>query len=156
MFKELRRHDRELSRSETEDILVKGSYGVLSMNGADDYAYGVPLSYVYMDNCLYFHCALEGQKLSCIRHNNKVTFCVVGEANPLPNEFSMQYKSAIVFGKATEVNNDEKLAALVALVEKYANDNDYIVKGKQYALNSLHKTAVVRIDIEHMTGKARR
>jgi hypothetical protein len=46
------------------------------------------------------------------------------------------------------------LKALVALVEKYSSE--YLEKGKEYAANSIDKTVVIRIDIERITGKARR
>ena len=54
------------------------------MNAGDDYGYGVPLSYVFQDNSIYLHCALEGKKLTYLRRHNKVSFCVVGEAEPCP------------------------------------------------------------------------
>jgi len=154
MFKEVRRQDRKLSDAETDELLLNGNYGVLSMIGENGYAYGVPLSYVYSDNSIYLHCASEGQKLAYIRINNKVSFCVVGEASPLPDQFSMKYESAIIFGKAMEIEGEEKLKALIAFVEKYSSK--YMEKGKELASNSLHKTVVIRIDIESITGKARR
>jgi hypothetical protein len=154
MFKEMRRQDRELSQTETAEILVNGTYGVLSINKENDYAYGVPLSYVYTGNSIYCHCALEGQKLTCIRSNNKVTFCVVGTANPLPDKFSVEYTSAIAFGRASEVYDEEKFTALMAFVEKYSSN--YLEKGKKYIDNDQHKTVVIKLDIEHLTGKARK
>lgn len=105
MFQEMRRQDRALSRPEIEEILVNGMFGVLSMNGRDDYAYGVPLSYVYLENMIYLHCALEGKELTHIPQDNSVSFCVVEEAEPLPTKFSMKYKSALVFTKVYEVDN---------------------------------------------------
>jgi nitroimidazol reductase NimA-like FMN-containing flavoprotein (pyridoxamine 5'-phosphate oxidase superfamily) len=155
MFSVIRRKDRELNRTETEKILLKGIYGVLSMNGANDYAYGVALSYVYTDNSLYLHCAPEGRKITLIRNDNRVSFCVVGEAIPLVDQFNMKYESAIVFGKAYEVDQEERLKALMLFVEKYSTA-EYLDKGKAYALNSLHKTAVIRVDIEFISGKAKR
>jgi uncharacterized protein len=156
MFTQMRRQDRELTPSETDDILAKGSYGVLSMNGGNDYAYGVPLSYVYRGARIYFHCALEGKKLTRIRQDNRVAFCVVGEAIPMTDKYSMRYKSIIAFGKVREVDGDEKMAALLALVEKYACDQEYLAKGKDHAVNAFAKTAVLRMDIERLSGKARR
>ena len=41
--------------------------------------YAVPLSYVFHDQCIYFHCATEGHKLDNIRANPAVSFCVVGQ-----------------------------------------------------------------------------
>ena len=157
MFQEMRRQDRQLTRPEAEEILVNGVYGVLAINAGDDYAYGVPFSYIYQDNKIYLHCALEGKKLTLIRRNNKVSFCVVEGAEPLPHKYSMKYKSAMAFGKAMEVNDkQEQLAALIALVEKYYTDKDHIEKGKVKAAESLHKTLVIRIDVDHLTGKVRK
>lgn len=157
MFQEMRRQDRQLSRTEAEEILTKGLYGVLSINGGDDYAYGVPFSYVYQDNKIYLHCALEGKKLTLMRRNNKVSFCVVTGAETLPHKYSMKYQSAMAFGKAVEVEDKpEKLASLIALVEKYYTDKDHIEKGKMKAVESLYKTLVLRIDVDHLTGKVRK
>lgn len=157
MFREMRRGDRSLSSSETSDVLTKANYGILSMNVENDYAYGVPMSYVYTGAIIYLHSALDGAKLTNLRNNNQVCFSVVGDAYPLTEEFSMRYVSAIVFGLASEVeSDDEKLEALMAMIEKYATTADYLEKGKAYALNALQKTAVIRIDIQHMTGKSRK
>jgi nitroimidazol reductase NimA-like FMN-containing flavoprotein (pyridoxamine 5'-phosphate oxidase superfamily) len=157
MFQEMRRQDRQLTRPEAESILARGLYGVLSVNAGDDYAYGVPFSYVYQNNKIYLHCALEGKKLNLMRHNNKVSFCVVTGAEPLPHKYSMKYQSAMAFGKAIEVHDPkEQLAALIALVEKYYTDPGHIEKGKVKAAESLHRTLVLRIDLDHITGKIRK
>ncbi|MFI5354021.1 MAG: pyridoxamine 5'-phosphate oxidase family protein [Desulfobaccales bacterium] len=157
MFQEMRRQDRQLTRPEAEEILANGLYGVLAINAGDDYAYGVPFSYVYGANRIYLHCAPEGKKLTLLRRNNKVSFGVVLEAEPLPHKYSMKYQSAMAFGKAVEVkDNREKLAALIALVEKYYTDHDHIEKGKVKAAESLDKTLVIRIDVDHLTGKVRK
>ncbi|MGB8873020.1 MAG: pyridoxamine 5'-phosphate oxidase family protein, partial [Desulfobaccales bacterium] len=156
-----RRLDRGLTRPQAEEILAAGSFGFLSMNGGDDYAYGVPFSYVYVQNSIYLHCALQGKKLDLIRRDNRVSFCVVQGAEPifkLPDTFSMKYKSALVFGKIYEVAQDqEKLQGLIALVEKYFRDDpEHLELGKVKAANSLDRTAVLRLDIDHLTGKVRR
>ena len=157
MFQAMRRQDRQLTRPETEAVLARGLYGVLSINAGDDYGYGVPFSYVYQDNKIYLHCALEGKKLTLMRRNNKVGFCVVLDAEPKPDKYSMKYRSAMAFGRASEVRDPaEQLSALIALVEKYYTDRDHIEKGKVKAAESLHQTLVIRIDIDHLTGKVRK
>lgn len=157
MFQPMRKQDREMSRPEAEEILAKGMYGVLSMNAGDDYGYGVPLSYVFQDNSIYLHCALEGKKLTYLRRYPKVTFCVVGESAPTPDKYSMTYQSVIVFGRAIEVNDrEEKVKTLIDLVKKYYTDAEHIEKGKEVAANFVDKTVVIRIEIDHLTGKAKR
>lgn len=154
MFRDMRKKERMLPPEEAADLLERGSYGVLSTTGEDGYAYGVPLSYAYLDNSIYFHCALEGQKLDNIKNNDLVSFCVVGDTRPIPDKFSMEYESVILFGRASEVQGDEKEKALLALVEKYSKE--YITEGIEYIGRSKDKTAVIKIEIEHITGKARK
>jgi uncharacterized protein len=157
MFPEMRLQKRQVTRQEAEDILSRGLYGVLAINGGGAYAYGVPLSYVYLDNRIYLHCAPEGRKLTLLRQDHQVCFCVVQEAEPLADRFSMKYQSAMAFGRAREIeDNEEKMAALIAVVEKYYPDGERRRKGRQYAAESLHKTIVIRLDIDYLTGKARK
>ena len=134
--------------------MESGLCGVLSMNGGAG-PYGIPLSYVYLNGCVYFHCAAAGEKLERLRADGRVSFCVVAEAVPLPAEFSMRYRSAIAAGKAGEVADDaEKSAALIALVEKYSG-KEYLKSGKDKAAAALSHTLVFKINIESLTGKAR-
>ena len=57
MFREMRRKKQQLSPEICEDILTRGTSGVLALLGDDDYPYAVPISYVYDGAKLYFHCA---------------------------------------------------------------------------------------------------
>lgn len=150
----MRKKERELEITEAIEILSKCEYGILSTVGENGYAYGVPLSYVYMDNSIYFHCATEGYKLDNIASNNKISFCVVGQTCILPEKFSTKYESVIIFGKTAEVSGDEKNAALLEIVNKYSKE--YMEKGKEYINKASAATKVIKIDIEHISGKARR
>ncbi|MCY6960239.1 pyridoxamine 5'-phosphate oxidase family protein [Clostridium brassicae] len=154
MFKEIRRKDRELDIAEAIEVLNNCDYGILSTVGENGYAYGVPVSYVYLKNSIYFHCAVEGQKLDNLINNNKVSFCVVGETCILPNKFSTKYESVIIFGKANEVFDDEKDMVMLELLRKYSKE--YLEKGKEYIKNTSEKVKVIRVSIEHISGKARR
>lgn len=154
MFKEIRRKDRELDIAEAIEVLNNCDYGILSTVGENGYAYGVPVSYVYLKNSIYFHCAVEGQKLDNLINNNKVSFCVVGETCILPNKFSTKYESVIIFGKANEVFDDEKDMVMLELLRKYSKE--YVEKGKEYIKNTSEKVKVIRVSIEHISGKARR
>ena len=57
VFREMRRKKQVLSQKEVEDILHKGTSGVLALLGDNDYPYAVPISYVYDDGKVYFHSA---------------------------------------------------------------------------------------------------
>lgn len=153
MFKKMRRVDRELDRSEAAKILETGNYGVLSTVGQDGYAYGIPLNYVYRNGSLYFHGALDGHKYENIAVNNRVSFCVVGEAETLPERFSTKYQSAIAFGEIYVVEGEEKREALLGFIEKYSRE--YMEKGVKYIDSDQQKTKVLKINVEHISGKAR-
>ena len=154
MFREMRRKDRQIGTEAALEILKNGEYGVLSTVGENGYAYGIPLSYTYTDNKIYFHCAKEGTKLDNIKFSNKVSFCVVGKTEVLPCKFSTNYESVVVFGDAFETEGEEKIKGLMDVVKKYSPG--FIVEGEKYLEASAHETTVVRIDIKHLTGKARK
>ncbi|HHT64036.1 MAG: pyridoxamine 5'-phosphate oxidase family protein [Bacillota bacterium] len=152
MFPELRRKDRKMGEEEAREILAKGEYGVLSMVSPSGYGYGIPLSYVYLNNAIYFHCALHGYKRDILKTNNKVSFCVIGEAVTIPEKFSVKYRSVIVFGRAVEVFESERETALLALAAKYSPD--YPEEGKAEIRKDGPRTCVIKIIVEHISGKA--
>ena len=78
---------------------------------------------------------------------------MVGNTEPIPEKFSYRYESVIVFGQATEVYGEEKEEALVALIEKYFAE--FMEKGKEYVKKDGVKAKIIKINIEHLTGKAR-
>jgi len=152
--KPIRRTDREISLDEAKAILVDAEYGVLSTVDSDGQPYGVPLSYVYRNDAIYFHCALSGQKLDNIDFNAKVSFCAVGKTKVLPDKFGTEYESAIAFGVASAVTGSERLDALLWLLEKYCAD--FIEAGKQYIEQKDTITKVIKIAVSQVSGKARR
>lgn len=153
MFKQMRRNDRQISNEETIDLLEKCEYGVLSTVGENGFAYGVPLNYIYIEGNIYFHCATEGSKLENIVFNDKVSLCVVGKTEVLPDKFSCKYESAIVFGRAKEVFDEEKKKALIGIVQKYSSE--FMDKGLEYINKDISKTKIIKICIDHISGKGR-
>jgi nitroimidazol reductase NimA-like FMN-containing flavoprotein (pyridoxamine 5'-phosphate oxidase superfamily) len=151
MFLEMRRKEKQITKDECEKILHKGEYGVLSTMGLNGYPYSTPLNYVYFEENIYFHSAIDGHKLQNIKSNKNVCFSVVGDIKLIPEKFTTNYESVVMFGQATTVIGKEKINALLALINKYSND--YLVEGDKYILKDNHITEVVRISIDHMTGK---
>lgn len=156
-FPEMRRKDRQLSDAKARDILQNGRYGVLSTVDADGQPYGVPISYAYDEaaGVIYLHCAREGHKLTNIRSNNRVSFCVVNDASvhTLPAIFSTEYQSTIVTGTIKELEGDPKSAGLFTIIEKYAPD--YLEEGREYIKKLFPATILLCLTIDRITGKGR-
>lgn len=77
MFRKMRRNKQLLSIDDTVAVMERCTNGVLACMGDNDYPYAVPLSYVYLDNKIYFHSAKVGHKVDAIIRNPKVSFSVM-------------------------------------------------------------------------------
>lgn len=153
MFRKMRRIKQLLSKEEIIEILNVCSYGVLGVNGDDDYPYTVPVNYAFKDDKLFFHCAMEGHKIDSIKSNDKVTFSVIEKDEVIEKSFDTDFRSVSIFGRARILTDDsEKRYALECLVEKYSPN--YIEQGQKVIDNQLNRVCVVEVKIEHMTGKA--
>lgn len=152
LFDKMRKIERQVSVAQTEQMLTDGEYCVLATLCDNGYPYATPLSYVYADGNIYFHCATEGQKLRNINCHQKVSLTVVADTDLRPDKFTTKYKSVVVFGTASEIDGDEKKKALLWIIEKYSPD--FLDKGKTYIEKAYDKTNIVKIEIDHMTGKA--
>ncbi len=138
------------------DLLNTCHVGHLGTVGRDGYPLVKPLNFAYADEKIYFHSAKEGEKIEDIRRDARVCFEVAlpiayvkGTAdNPCRAEYL--YRSVILKGRASVIENrTEKLFALERLMKKYQPENGY----GDFPEEKLKITAIVRIDIEQMTGK---
>jgi uncharacterized protein len=86
--------------------------------------------------------------------NSKISFCVVGNTQVLPEKFGTKYESTIVFGVATEAFDLEKQNALIGLIEKYSAS--YYEEGMKYIEALTAKARVFKISISSITGKSRK
>lgn len=152
MFREMRRIGNALPKEDAIAMMKKATNGVLSVAGDDGYPYGVPVSFVYLDDQIIFHCATEGHKMDAILRNPKVSFCVVEQDLIVPQEFNTLYRSAIAFGKARVMTGEEKREYIEAIAKRYAPDFDS--EAKAYIESDWNCFHVVVIDVEHITGKA--
>ena len=148
----MRRKDKEISdESAIKSIIEKANVCRLGMvNGNTPYI--VPLCFGYHDNVLYFHGSLKGQKIDLIRKNPNVCFEFDLITEPVESEnacdWSMKYQSVIGFGKAVFIeSSDEKWKALSVIMAQYSN------RLFQFPENMLKATAVIKVEIESMTGK---
>ena len=128
---------------------------MLATVGQGGWPYAVPVNHVLAGDALYIHCAQEGHKLENIAHEERVCFCAVAGAEVLPERLSTLYESAIVFGKATVVTDSaERRRAMELLAARFCGG--VTPEAKRTIAESGPHTAIVRIDIERITGKAHR
>ena len=153
-MKKLRRKDRAITEEEAVALLNKAEYGVLSTVSENGKPYGVPLNFCIINDCIYFHCAVEGQKIDNIKQNKLVSFCAVGNTELLPDKFGTKYESIIVSGEVEEVFDMNKQKAMEGLLHKYSPE--FIDKGIEYIEGLREKTRVFKINIKKLTGKARK
>ncbi len=154
----MRKASREMPADWALDIMRKAPYITVSFIRPNGTAYGVPLSLASTDDkTWYFHCAPEGDKLDAIAAHPEVCLSAVTKCTPTvgPNDgsFTLQYRSAIAFGRAVLVTDvEEKVAALRAISERFLPQ--YMDAFDEAIRRSLHRTAVVRITLTASpTGK---
>lgn len=154
----MRKKSREMDSQWALDIMHRAPYITVSFTRADDKAYGLPLSLASEnDTEWYFHCALEGEKLEAIKAHPQVCLSAVARCTPTvgpkDGSFTLQYKSAIAFGKAEIVSDDkEKIEALRLICQRFLPN--HMDAFDSSIARSLSRTAVVRITLtEPPTGK---
>jgi nitroimidazol reductase NimA-like FMN-containing flavoprotein (pyridoxamine 5'-phosphate oxidase superfamily) len=148
----VRRTEKEITDiAEIEDIVSKAEVCRIGLVDGDE-PYIVPVFFGYEKNAIYFHCAPDGKKLDLIRNNSRV--CVEMETGVAikkgekPCGWSATYRSVIGVGRASILDKDEeKVHGLNVLMNHYTDGDTNADFPK------LDVTAVVRIDIEHMSGK---
>lgn len=152
MFREMRRIRQQLPQEKNIEILTRGTSGVLSVLGDEGYPYGVPMSYVYQDGTIYFHCGMSGHKLDAIAKNEKVCFCVIDQDQVVETEYTSYFRSVIVFGKARVIHDiTEKRQTLELLAKRYAPNHP---EGRNAEIErQFERVCMISLSIDHMTGK---
>lgn len=121
----------------------------------DGLPYVVPMNFGLGENCLFLHCATEGRKLDILRQNDRVCFEMDFLREIRQGQVSCgwgaRYESVIGFGRAILVDDAaEKRFALDRIMDHYRAQGPYA-----YPDDILAKTAIIRIEIESLTGKCR-
>lgn len=135
------------------------AFGVLALADGDQPLVNVNLFALDPDRrALYLHTARIGRTPETIAENPKVCFVVADMGRLLPadeaSEFSVEYESVVVFGRASAVEDaDEARHGLQLLLDRYAPhlrpDRNY----RPITDEALGRTRVYRVDIESWSGK---
>ena len=110
------------------------------------------MNFGYMTAAYTLHSAVEGRKIEILKNQN-VCFEVETECESvkadLPCEWSMKYQSVIGFGKAHFLEETgQKIKGLDVITEKFTG-----LPYTNYGEGMLKRLAVIRVDIESVTGK---
>lgn len=149
------RKDREKDAAFAWQVLREAPFGTLSLVNGNGEPYAVPISHVAVPekNCLYFHCAKVGAKMDIFREGCPAVLSAVSRADVIPNQYEMDYASAVAKGRLEVVTEDgERRDALFVLCERYdpGRAEKFAESMKKYGAN----TCVVRMDVSELTGKA--
>lgn len=153
MHREMKRGDKEVkSREWMEDVLKHGQIIYIALSTMDGEPYVLPLGYGYEDGVIYLHGGNRGQKKDMAAQNPKVSFNVSIDTEVMRSSvganFSMKYKSVTGFGRIVELTTlDEKNKALEILMKQYDGPHTDLTE------SNMNSVWVVKIDIDHMTGK---
>ena len=140
----MRRTDRAQDRAFALSLIDRCTHGVMAISTGEDTPYCIPLSFVRVEDTLYFHCARQGRKVELLRRCPQVCVTFVGEDRPAfvaPAMYTTYFQSVVVTGTAYEITGPaEKTAALRALCQKVTPEH---MDGFEAAMEkSLSVTAV--------------
>ncbi len=159
----MRRKQSEITNpAELARILDAATIGRMATIGRDGYPYITPVNFVYDRGCIYFHCALKGEKLDNITRDARVCFEVdiplaykdlgfdpEGGACKL-HQF---YHCVIIRGEARVLPDGERKAAVLnALVAKHEPGKSFQTLEADFP--ACKACAVVEIKPRSMTGKS--
>ena len=153
MFRELIRRNKKISMEECLHILKTEKRGVLSVNGDNDYPYGMPMNHWYNeeDGKIYFHCGKVGHRLDALKKDSKVSFCTYNEGYRNQGEWPLNVKSVIVFGKIEIVDELDRIIDITKkLSYKFTHDDEYINAEIEH---HVHRTLLLVLTPEHICGK---
>ena len=153
MFRPMRRSPQALSHEEMIDLLKTETRGVMSVQGDNGYPYGYPINH-YSDeeaNKIYIHGATFGHRVSAVKKDPKVSYCVFGGEYQKEGDWAKYVKSVIVFGKAELVEDAEEIVRISRLLcDKFPCPPEYV---EHEIEKDAPRTLVIAINIEDMNGK---
>ena len=144
-------------------FLSEESTGRISSIDKEGFPQIIPMNFVFLDNSVYMHSHIRGEKIENIKRNSKVGFEVDRNLEFLPSYFSdpddasladTLYISVVIKGEAVLVEDrKEKVLALNGLMEKYQPEGQYTPMRED--MDVLDATAVIKVTSKKMNGKYR-
>ena len=144
-----------------KDFLNDEHVGRISSIDENGFPQIIPMNFVFLNDAIYIHSHVKGEKLNNISRDNKVGFEADRELEFLPSYFEdphnasladTLYISVVIKGIASFVTDrEEKTLALNGLMEKYQPEGQYDpIKSDMRVLDAV---IVIKIVPETMSGK---
>ena len=121
----------------------------------------IPMNFVFLNDSVYMHSHIRGEKIENIKRNSKVGFEVDRNLEFLPSYFfdpndaslaDTLYISVVMKGTCIIVkDNEEKVLALNGLMKKYQPEGGYEPMNPE--MDVLNEVAVIKIVPNTMRGK---
>ncbi len=157
-----RKFNEVTDKNDIGAILLGSRIGRLATVGQDGYPYITPVNYVYLRGSIYFHCALQGEKLDNMQRDSKVCFAVDRPLAYLDTGYDTDmsvcdvgqfYQSVVIRGRAEIIIDvTEKVEALNALMACHENDPEFAAITS--VTPAVARCAVVAVRVESLSAKA--
>jgi len=149
------------SKERIIEFLSSQQTGRISSIDENGFPQIIPMNFVFINDVIYMHSHVRGEKLDNIRRNQKVGFEVDKNLEFLPSYFTdptyaefadTLYISVVIKGNASIVSDkDEKTIALNGLMEKYQPEGGY--EPIKPDMDILKGVEVIKIIPESLRGK---
>ena len=149
------------SKEKIIEFLSSESTGRIASMDASGFPQIIPMNFVFINDVIYMHSHIRGEKLENIKRNGKVGFEVDRNLEFLPSYFfdptdaslaDTLYISVVMKGTCTIVEDkEEKTLALNGLMKKYQPEGDYEPMNPK--MEVLNEVAVIKIIPNTMRGK---
>ena len=149
------------SYEKIKEFLNEEHVGRISSIDENGFPQIIPMNFVFLNDAVYMHSHVKGEKLDNISRNNKVGFEADRELEFLPSYFEdphnaaladTLYISVVIKGVGSFVSNrEEKTLALNGLMEKYQPEGQY--DPIQSDMKVLDAVSVIKITPQTLHGK---
>ena len=123
------------SYEKIKEFLNEEHVGRISSIDENGFPQTIPMNFVFLNDAIYMHSHVKGEKLDNVKRNNKVGFEADRELEFLPSYFEdphdasladTLYISVVIKGIGAFVTDrEEKTLALNGLMEKYQPEGQY-------------------------------
>ena len=149
------------SKEKIIEFLSSQQTGRISSIDENGYPQIIPMNFVFINDAVYMHSHIRGEKLDNIRRNKKVGFEVDKSLEFLPSYFSdptdasladTLYISVVIKGNGSIVSDkEEKTTALNGLIKKYQPEGGY--EPIKPEMEVLKEVEVIKIVPKSLKGK---